>query len=131
MYKKSIVLKAIRKELEKGNYLFDAWRAAGLRSEGTLHYWRKRGMIDRYIKALMHVSDKKQVDSVEKAHLKKMIEGKASASDYEFYLTRRAPERWPAKEATVVVNTIIQNNRYEKVKNEDLDGVLDGYIKRR
>lgn len=94
MYKKSVVLKAIRREMEAGNQYTIALRRAGVRSERTLLLWRKRKIINQYIESLMNRNDSIRIKMVEDAHLKKLVQGKGSASDFEFFLVNRDPNRW-------------------------------------
>ena len=92
MYKKSKILRAVRKELEAGNLLLVAITRAGLRSENTLLNWRKRPMIARYIDRCMGKSDEKRIVAVEDAQFKSAINGSTKAQ--ETFLFNRAPNRW-------------------------------------
>lgn len=122
MYKKSKCLRIIRKELEQGKRIAHGLRAAGIRAYTTLERWRRRPMIDRYIKKCLDSSEGKRVAAVEDAFIKTMLEGKASAASYIFYLTNRNPQYW--KHNTALVNNVIQNQN-TNVKEETVINVAD------
>jgi len=94
MHKKSVVLKAIRREMEAGNLYTVALRRAGVRSEDTLLRWRERKSIEKYINILMNHNESYRIKAVEDAHFRKLVAGKGAASDFEFFLVNRDPNRW-------------------------------------
>ena len=132
MFKKSKILKAIRVDLLKGIRLHKAIENAGLRSRQTLENWRnKRPMIDRYILKCMGWGEEERIDLVEDAHLKRLLKGNASAADYEFYLTRRRPKRWPKREAfnnninvTTKVNSDNRSVHLEQCSSDEIRKVI-------
>jgi transposase-like protein len=159
MLKRWKVLRVIAKSLNNGATITKACDGAGIRSV-TLWRWRKQNpKIDAFVeKALtnqIHVVEdalfkravgysydettKEKAKSNEGTSEKQIIKivTKEIAPDVTaqiFYLTNRASDIWKDRRALVNnVNNIkiIQANRYEKVKNEDLDGVLEGYLSRR
>jgi len=92
MYKKSKILKALRAELEQGTALLVAQKRVGLKSCGTLFYWRQRPLIDRYVKACVGRCDRKRIQVVEDAHFKAAAEGNVRAQENILY--NLAPHRW-------------------------------------
>jgi hypothetical protein len=106
MYKKSKILKIIRKEVEEGNSLMNAQLCAGLRSTYTLFSWRKRPLIDRYISALVLRQNQTRVKKVEWKLYEKALEGNLTA--IIFFLTNRAPEDWADR------RNVFQNNFINK-----------------
>ena len=141
MYKKSKVLKIIRKEMERGTALDLAINRAGINNRATVHYWRKnRPLIDRYIlKCILNNRDIRD-DSVEDAWFKKLIEGRGSAADYEFYLCNRRPNRWKKNnsdllhkgEQNVSVNvypnriTVFKDLKHDRADNPPTGGDAEG-----
>ena len=92
MYKKSEKLKSIRQSLESGTLLGVAIRNAGLKSAYTLGLWRKRPLIDRYIKTCQEKCEVRRVKAVEDALFKSAIEGNTTAMI--FFLTNRSIGEW-------------------------------------
>ena len=95
MFVRSKALRAIRKSLEAGNRLGAALRASGLHSRSTLFYWRKRPLIDRYMRACLDRCRERRVEAMEDALFKKGIEGSVLAQIY--FLNNRAPGEWKEK----------------------------------
>lgn len=134
MYKKSKILRAVRKELEAGNLLLVAITRAGLRSHQTLDNWRKRPMIARYIDKCMGKSDEKRIVSVEDAQFKSAINGSTRAQ--ETFLFNRAPNRWKKDKSDLLhegkdinVNVNVYPNRitvFKDLGNGLKDNVDDG-----
>ncbi len=135
MFNKLRVLKELRKELIKGTQLNVACQRAGLRSDGTLFVWRKRGMINRYVEACMRRGNEKRTDAVEDGLLKSLMEGRGSAAGYEFYLTNRRPEKWQKR--SVIVNNTNTNivkvtvNPFKDMRDEELDAILSRFAEKR
>ena len=95
MYKKSIILKKIRQEMDKGTQLNLSISRSGVKNVTTVFYWRKaRPLIDRYILKCMFNNRDKRDDTVEDAWFKKLIEGRGSAADYINWLSNRRPNDW-------------------------------------
>ena len=92
-YKKSKILKAIRRQCEAGDKLSKARIQTGI-SRTTLFYWCQRTLIKRYILECERRSDERRDDGVEEGLLRKLINGNASGKEYEFYLTNRKPNHW-------------------------------------
>ena len=136
MLKKSLVLRKIRNEMQAGNQLGVSIARAGVRSPNTISQWRKRKMIDRYFDTLMMKSDSKRVSLVEDSFLKKLVEGRASAADYEFFLVNRASEKWKSP-AKIVVSQSNSNTNCNQVnvisnlKDNELDELARTIIERR
>jgi hypothetical protein len=104
MYKKSKVLRIIRKEMEQGAALGTAQVRAGLRSPATLDRWRNRPLIEKYVTACINRKDSVRIKMVEDSLLKAAIDGNTTA--IIFFLTNRAPDVWADKRA-VFNNTIV------------------------
>lgn len=109
MYKKSKILRKIRKGLEEGKRLSEAQRDAGLRSSATLFHWRRRVMINNYIKKCLYKGEVSTIYKVEDAYIKKLISGEASGSEYAYFLSNRMPERYKPQSA-LVQNTVVNQN---------------------
>ena len=91
------VIKRLRVELEKGNLFGVASRKAGVKSTETIYGWRKKINKDRLtklIQAAQYRGQQNRDDMVEDAQFKRLVEGRASGSEYEFYLTNRRTDRW-------------------------------------
>lgn len=125
MYKKSKILKAVRNELQSGNQLMVAQRKAGLKSPDTLHRWRERGLINRYILRCIELSEEYRVTAVEDAQFKAAVSGNTKAQ--EMFLLNRCPERWKRDKSIVTVNTtqINQVNQILKARDELVEGMSD------
>jgi len=95
MLKKSVVLKAIRREMEAGNIISIAIRRSGVRKQ-TIANWRKRPMVNKYIESLKHMCDAYRLVLVEDALFKAGIKGNVKAQIY--FLKKRDPERWGDKQ---------------------------------
>lgn len=133
MFNKLRVLKSLRKELVGGTQLNVACQRAGLRSDGTLFVWRKRGMINRYVEACMRRGNEKRTDAVEDGLFKSLIESRGSAAAYEFYLTNRRPEKWKKRSEFINNNTNIVKvtvNPVKDMRDEELDGIISNALKR-
>jgi hypothetical protein len=92
MLKKSVILKAIRREMEAGNLYTVAVRRAGVRSEDTLIRWRERPMVNNYIKRLMYRNDSYRIKAMEDAHFKAGINGNVHAQIN--FLKKKDKEHW-------------------------------------
>lgn len=91
------VIKQLRKHLEDGNLIGTATRKAGIKSPDTLFQWKKKSHFNRLgilIEAARERGQGKRDDMVEDAQFKRLVEGKASGSEYEFYLINRRADRW-------------------------------------
>jgi hypothetical protein len=137
MYKKSRVLKELRKELEGGARMGVALKRVGVRSADTLSLWRRRPLIDRYVDTCVRRGNDRRDDAVEDGFTKKLIEGRGNASDYEFYLTNRRPEQWQ-KRNVIINNTNVLNNITDPEKallrsmpEKDIDALSGRLIERR
>ncbi len=133
MYKKSRVLKELRRALLEGAQLKIACVRAGLKNEGTLFVWRKRKMIDGYVSECMRRGNEKRTDAVEDGLFKSLIESRASAAAYEFYLTNRRPEKWKKRSEIINNNTNIVKvtvNPVKDLRDEELDGIISNALKR-
>ena len=75
MFKKSKVMRDIRKGLEDAQCLGVAIRNSGLKSYTTIERWRKRPLIDRYFNACINKSDKRRNDAVVDSLFKQAING--------------------------------------------------------
>ena len=100
MYKKSQVLKKIRREMDAGNMLSVAIRRSGARKQ-TIANWRKRPMIDRYFELLKDACANYRLALVEDALFKACMRGSIAA--IIFFLCNRDPLRWK-KNPDVVIN---------------------------
>lgn len=97
MYIRRDVIKSIRKSLEAGSLVGVAMRNAGIRSSDTLFRWKHNTNADRLTKLISMAQNRGQQtrdDMVEDAQFKRLVEGRASGSEYEFYLTNRRTDRW-------------------------------------
>ncbi len=122
-YKKSKILKAIRRQCEDGAKLAKARIGSGI-SRTTLFYWCQRPLIKRYILECERRSDERRDDGVEDGLMKKLINGNASGKEYEFYLTNRRPNRWKQDKSLITVNTT-QVNQVLKARDEIAEGMND------
>lgn len=113
MLNKTHKIKKLRQELEAGNLYSVAIKRAGIRSSETIHRWRKESYCDRlnkFITIAIERCQERRNDIVEDAQFKRLMEGKAVGSEYEFYLCNRKPDRWKKlKDNTVVVQNTINN----------------------
>jgi len=126
MIKKAPIIKQIIANLKEGNQLCASIIRAGAKP-GTVWIWRKKyPRLELLIKAAQDKSDIKRNEMVVDALFKSAVNGNVGAM--AFWLKNK--QGWKDSPA-VVVTTIIQQNRYEKVKDEDLDGVLEGFKSRR
>ena len=123
MYKKSKILRAIRNELQNGNQLMVAQSKAGLHSSNTLHLWRKRPLIDRYILKCIALSEEKRIVAVEDAQFKSAINGNTKAQ--EMFLLNRASDRWKKDKNIITVNNTTQVNQVIKARDEIVEGMSD------
>ena len=100
MFIKSRTLKLIRADLERGARLVIALKRAGIKSPQTFYRWTNRKpSLKRYVDECTRRGAHTEGMMVEQALAKKCIEGKASAADYELYLTNRLAQRWKSKNA--------------------------------
>ncbi len=121
MYKKSKILKAVRNELQSGNQLMVAQRKAGLKSPDTLHRWRSRPLINRYILRCIELSEDYRVAAVEDAQFKSAINGNTKAQ--EMFLLNRASDRWKKDKSIITVNNTTQVNQVLKARDELVEGM--------
>ena len=75
MYKRSEKLRLIRKGLEDAQCLGVAIRNAGIKSDYTVLLWRKRPLVERYIKRCVEKSDGRRNDAVVDSLFKQAIGG--------------------------------------------------------
>lgn len=120
-YKKSAILKVIRRQCEGGVKLAKARESI---SRTTLYLWCQRPLIKRYILECERRSDERRDDGVEDGLMKKLINGNASGKEYEFYLTNRRPNRWKQDKSIITVNTT-QVNQVLKARDEIVEGMSD------
>ena len=135
MLKKSKTLKVLRAELEKGSQMNVAITRAGMRSHGTLLFWRRRKMIDNYVDECVRRGVEKRTDAVEDGMVKALVEGRGSAAGYEFYLTNKRPEKWQKR--SVIFNNTNTNivkvtvNPFKDMRDEELDAILSRFDTKR
>ncbi len=87
----------LRHWLEEGQIQGVARISAGIRSSQTLYKWSKEVKFDRLnrlIRAAREVGQETRNGRVEDAFYGRLISGKASGSEYEFYLTNHCRDRW-------------------------------------
>jgi hypothetical protein len=75
------------------------------------------------------IRDTRNVQFVENALLKKLLNGSATGSEYEFYLVNRAPGRWKRRvifNANQEVNNFNINNPLLKAKESELNDIIAG-----
>lgn len=90
-------IKEIRKNLESGMLLGESWRKSGIKSSRTFYSWLEKyhsSRLKNYFIRAQEMGQTNRDDSVEDAFYKKLKDGKASGTEYEFYLTNRIPLRW-------------------------------------
>jgi hypothetical protein len=75
MYKRSEKLRLIRKGLEDAQCLGVAIRNAGIKSDYTVLLWRKRPMVERYIKRCVDKGEGRRNDAVVDSLFKQAIGG--------------------------------------------------------
>ena len=119
-YKKSVILKAIRRQCEGGAKLTKAREAI---SRTTLYLWCQRPLIKKYILECERRSDERRDDGVEDGLMKKLINGNASGKEYEFYLTNRRPNKWKQDKNIITVNNTTQVNQILKARDEIVEGM--------
>jgi hypothetical protein len=103
MFKKSKVLKALRKELDAGNGFCASCQIAGVKNPQTIYEWaRKRSLIKRYIEKCKDIGQVNRDHAVEDTFIRRLINGCATETGYIFYLTNRMPEKY--KDMRAVVN---------------------------
>ena len=132
-FKKSVVLKAIRKNLESGSLLSVAIKKSGVKSRQTIENWRnQKRMIDGYILECVRRSNSERVEIIEDAHFEKMKAQNGSPTDYIFYLTNMAPDRWKDRRAvigSVNVNTKVNSDNrelhIERCSDAELRKIID------
>lgn len=101
MYKKSRILKQIRKNLGDGGALYNSAKAAGI-SIMTLWLWRKKWRrIDNYINTIME----SRVSLVEDALYKNALKDNITAQI--FFLKNRASDKWKDRMPEEVPHTHI------------------------
>lgn len=107
MLKKSVVLKQIREQCERGVRYTHALRniiIGGTRrkvSPATLKYWRVRPMIDSYIDYCVNIRDEKITDKIEDKLNDRILQGEASPAEIIFYLCNRRVNRWKRHDTLV------------------------------
>lgn len=97
MFIRREIIKKIRKHLEEGNLIGVSRKMSGIRSEQTLEAWKDKSnfnRLGRLIEAARQRGQDVRDDAVEDAQYKRLIEGKASGFEYQFYLTNRRTARW-------------------------------------
>lgn len=67
------------------------------------------------------MAEEKRVDAVEKAFLKKLLSGEASAACYVFYLCNRASDRWKHVQTVANVASVTVHNEKESEHTEHLE----------
>lgn len=87
----------LRKQLERGVYLHDALRISGITKTSYYYYRSTRPRFIKLVDAASRAGDDFRAYQVEEGQFKKLKNGTASGSEYEFYLTNRRPERWKRK----------------------------------
>ena len=90
-------IKRLRAALEEGNMMGPALKKAGIRNNNFIGYHNKGMYQDRlklFFEACRARGQQRRDDIVEDAQFKRLAEGKASGSEYEFYLTNRRTDRW-------------------------------------
>ena len=90
-------IKKLRAELEKGNILGTALKNAGIKDNSFIGYHNKgmyKDRLNRFVESCRQRGQGRRDDMVEDAQFKRLAEGKASGSEYEFYLTNRRTSRW-------------------------------------
>jgi hypothetical protein len=102
MLKKSVAMKALRREMEAGNLYVAALRRAKV-AVRTMDTWRKsRPMIERYVEALRSRVRGDRNAIVEDAFFKKLASGKGSAADYTFWLCNKNPDEWKRDTSLII-----------------------------
>lgn len=126
MFRKSVVLKQIRIQCEKGVRYTEALKNIYLDgvlrkiSYQTLENWRnERPMIERYITTLMQKRDAKIDDAVENKFIDRLLKGEASPVEYMFFLCNRKPHKWQHKHQ-LEYSGKIEIEQVEKVEYETL-----------
>lgn len=97
MYNRTETIRNLRKNLESGMLIGVATRASGIKSPETLWAWKKKsncGRLGRLVENARSRGQGNRDDQVEDAQFKRLVDGKASGSEYEFYLSNRRAERW-------------------------------------
>ena len=147
-------LRAILKSMNKGATITAACSSAGIHRK-TLWSWRKEDprvdklIIDAQDDAIQIVEDalfkracgyqyeeitKGQEESLNAKKSAKVIvkEVAGDVTAQMFFLMNRAPERWADKRALVNNTNIIKNivNPLGKLKDEELDGIIAGFIRK-
>lgn len=94
MYKKSKIIKDIRKLMESG-VKYTAACERLVKTAQTIENWRnKHPRLDRYFLKLMDKRENKVVDAIENKLEDRLLKGEASSSEYFFYLCNKRPEKW-------------------------------------
>lgn len=97
MLNRTTTIKSLRKNLEAGMLLGIATPKSGIKSPETLARWKKEShenRLGRLIEVARSRGQGRRDDMVEDAQFKRLVEGRASGSEYEFYLINRRPDRW-------------------------------------
>lgn len=91
-----ILIRQFRKLLEDGYLITHAYTKCGanINSTTVLKKFYSFNRFETLVFAARARGQVKRNELVEDALFKKLSEGKGSASEYEFYLTQRDPERW-------------------------------------
>lgn len=135
MFIRRDTIKMLRKYLESGDLIGVARMKSGIRSTSTLQYWKDKSNCNRLTKliecARMRGQDMRD-DLVEDAQYKRLIDGKASGNEYQFYLTNRRTARWKklnefgnTQGAPVLIKPPVINYISVSVKTESVPAVVD------
>jgi len=126
MYIKRRKIKSITTLLKAGNTRYNACKAAGITTM-TLWSWCKN---NRRLNLLIHAIVEDRIQLVEDALYQSAVGGNQTAQI--FFLMNRAPERWADKRALVNNYNVIKNtvNPLGKLADEDLNGIIDGFIRK-
>jgi hypothetical protein len=85
----------VREELEKGNIITTAIYNSGIKSKSTLYKWVKEiPRLKFFLQACEERGMQRRIAIVNDAFFKKLAEGKASGTEYEFFLCNREPSMW-------------------------------------
>jgi len=97
MFIRREMVKQIRKNLEAGNLIGVSTLKAGVRSSNTRDQWKNKSNCNRLGRLIEGAKQRGQDlrdDAVEDAQYKRLIEGRAAGTEYQFYLTNRRTARW-------------------------------------
>ena len=95
-FDKRAKIKQIKEFLLEGNLKMVAYKKAGVSCQ-TIRRWRLEATDDRLNKLFemaREIGQGHRDDMVEDSQFKRLVSGKASGSEYEFYLINRKADRW-------------------------------------